>query len=89
MATRAGPKTEKPAPCNMAAPTSIQYSMKSKWSAMPTQRVLATRHTRAKRMTVRFGRRSAATPPNGVNNSMGIPKPRNTPPRPCADPVIS
>ena len=39
--------------------------------------------------TVRFGNRSAATPPKGVASSMANPKARNTPPRPALLPVRS
>ena len=73
----------------MLATSSIQYWMASVTTAMPTPSDETISSVTATSSTVRFGKRSAATPPNGVVSSMAKPKARNTPPRPALLPVRS
>ena len=88
-AIRAGPRNEKPAPWSTAPAMSIQYSMTSKATARAMPAELRPSVSWQTMSTVRFGRRSATTPPHGVSRSIGIPNPRNTAPSPPLLPVSS
>ena len=69
--------------------TSIQYSMASASTAMPTNSADANSIMTEMRSTVRLGNRSAATPPHGVTRSIETPKANITPPSPALLPVRS
>jgi hypothetical protein len=88
-AIRAGPRKEKPMPCRTAAAISIQYVMTSATTASARSAELIPSTSWHAISTLRFGRRSATTPPQGVSSSMGTPKPRNTAPSPLFVPVSS
>ena len=64
-------------------------AMTSVTTASPTKSDETTRIETATRSTLRFGKRSAATPPHGVATSMAIPNASITPPRPVLLPVRS
>ena len=79
----------KAAAWTMLATSSIQYRMTSVTTAMPMADAETNNIAVPTISTVRFGNRSAATPPNGVATSIEIPKARNTPPSPALVPVRS
>ena len=88
-AMRAGPITERPAPCTADATSSIQYSSTPKPSANATINAARRMTDWHAVSTAFFGNRSAMTPPAGARMSIGTPKAMNTPPNPALSPVSS
>ena len=78
MAIRAGPMNANDEPWMTDATKSIQNCSRPNTTMIPSQRALRDSETWAPTMSARRGKRSAATPPNGVTVTMPMPKAKST-----------
>ena len=78
MAMRAGPMNANDAPCINDASSSIQNRSRPSTTMIPSHSALRLSEMWAPKMSARRGKRSAATPPNGVTVTMPTPKAKST-----------